>query len=68
MKLLKNTVSVLYALSSSSTVTFHWAIGLVLPFPLANVILLGFAFLLVVVKDIGASYDALVDLLEVLQP
>lgn len=30
MKLLQNTVSVLYALSSSSTVTLNRAIGLVL--------------------------------------
>ncbi|KAI0284527.1 hypothetical protein BC826DRAFT_1109662 [Russula brevipes] len=63
MKSLKSVVHVLHTLSTSTALSE--GIGLV-PFPPAKAILagLGFALLLAAAKDVSASYDALIDLLE----
>ncbi|KAN0107055.1 hypothetical protein V8E52_010563 [Russula decolorans] len=58
MKSLKCSVDVLYTLSSSTVL----GEGIGLPFPPAKAIFAGITILLAAVKDINASYDALVDL------
>ncbi|KAH9979687.1 hypothetical protein BJV74DRAFT_123610 [Russula compacta] len=60
MKSLKCAVHVLYTLSTSTAL----GEGIGLPFPPAKAIFAGFAILLSAVKDVSASYDALIDLLE----
>ncbi|KAF8259081.1 hypothetical protein EI94DRAFT_1790681 [Lactarius quietus] len=57
---LKRTVHVLYTLSTSSAL----GAGVGLPFPPANAIFAGIGILLTAIKDVSASYDALVDLFE----
>ncbi|KAI0000815.1 hypothetical protein BJV74DRAFT_115934 [Russula compacta] len=60
MTWLKRTIHVLYTLSTSGIL--GGAIGL--PFPPANAIFAGIAVLLSAIKDVSASYDAIVDLFE----
>ncbi|KAH8994000.1 hypothetical protein EDB92DRAFT_1852164 [Lactarius akahatsu] len=59
-KWLKRTVHVLHTLSTSSVL----GEGVGLPFPPAKAIFAGIGILLAAIKDVGASYDALVDLFE----
>ncbi|KAF8465160.1 hypothetical protein DFH94DRAFT_848720 [Russula ochroleuca] len=58
MKSVKSSVDVLYTLSISTVL----GEGIGLPFPPAKAIFAGIAILLAAVKDVSASYDALVDL------
>ncbi|KAH9993402.1 hypothetical protein BJV77DRAFT_1067265 [Russula vinacea] len=60
MTWLKRTVNVLYTLSTSDVLREDIS----LPFPPAKTIFAGLAILLGSIKDIGTSYDALVDLFE----
>ncbi|KAH9176596.1 hypothetical protein EDB89DRAFT_78705 [Lactarius sanguifluus] len=59
-KWLKRTVHVLHTLSTSSAL----GEGVGLPFPPAKAIFAGIGILLAAIKDVSASYDALVDLFE----
>ncbi|KAH8989279.1 hypothetical protein EDB92DRAFT_2104351 [Lactarius akahatsu] len=54
------TVQILYTLPTSTML----GEGIGLPFPPAKAILAGFGILFDVIKDVGASYDAFLDLLE----
>ncbi|KAH9981651.1 hypothetical protein BJV74DRAFT_797820 [Russula compacta] len=60
MKSVKCTVNVLYTLSTSTVLGG----SISLPFPPANAIFAGLAVLLAAVKDVSASYDALLELFE----
>ncbi|KAH9961924.1 hypothetical protein BC827DRAFT_1200333 [Russula dissimulans] len=60
MKLLKSAVHILHTLSDSTLL--GEAIGI--PFPPARAVFAGFAILLGAIKDVEASYNALVHLLE----
>ncbi|KAH9017078.1 hypothetical protein EDB84DRAFT_698611 [Lactarius hengduanensis] len=60
VKWLKRTVRVLHTLSTSSVL----GEGVGLPFPPAKAIFAGIGILLAAIKDVSASYDALVDLFE----
>ncbi|KAH8994004.1 hypothetical protein EDB92DRAFT_350268 [Lactarius akahatsu] len=57
---LKRAVHVLHTLSTSSVL----GEGVGLPFPPAKVVFAGIGILLAAIKDVSASYDALVDLFE----
>ncbi|KAH9083702.1 hypothetical protein EDB83DRAFT_38370 [Lactarius deliciosus] len=59
-KWLKRTVHVLHTLSTSSVL----GEGVGLPFPPTKAIFAGIGILLAAIKDVSASYDALVDLFE----
>lgn len=60
IKWLKRTVHVLHTLSTSSVLSE----GVGLPFPPAKAIFAGIGILLAAIKDVSASYDALVDIFE----
>ncbi|KAI0292988.1 hypothetical protein B0F90DRAFT_1670986 [Multifurca ochricompacta] len=60
IKFLKGTVHALYTLSTSGIL----GEGIGLPFPPAKAIFAGIGVLLAAIKDVSASYDALVDLFE----
>ncbi|KAF8258296.1 hypothetical protein EI94DRAFT_1148445 [Lactarius quietus] len=64
MKRLKQAVNVLYDLSTSTVV--GQGISMI-PFPPAQAIFAGIGILLAAIKDVSASYDALVELFELIE-